>query len=129
LLGEFFRASKRGLSRARWSERLIAIVLIIAALSATVRINHESMGLLWLIGYGLPVLCLALVAWAAASRHLSDGPRRATMVATILFACGVWMGRGHYPPRVGAVGRRPPRIGYWSTQATSRRRSRLASDL
>ena len=50
LLGEFFRASKRGLSRARWSERLIAIVLIIAALSATVRINHESMGLLWLIG-------------------------------------------------------------------------------
>src|SRR6202035_2385253 len=78
------------LSRARWFERLGAVVLMIAALFATFRINHESMGLLWLIGYGIPVLCLAFVAWAAASRHLSDGPRRATMVATILLACGVW---------------------------------------
>jgi outer membrane protein assembly factor BamB len=77
-------------SRARWSERLGAIVLMIAALFATLRINHESMGVLWLVGYGIPVLCLAFVAWAAASRHLSDGPRRATMVGTILLACGVW---------------------------------------
>jgi hypothetical protein len=49
LLGEFFRASKRGLhlrffSRARWSEHWIAIILIIAELFATLRINHESMG-------------------------------------------------------------------------------------
>src|SRR5713226_7142440 len=69
-------------SRARWSERLGAIVLMIAAMFATLRLNHESMGPLWLIGYGIPVLFLAFVAWAAASRRLSDGPRRATMVAT-----------------------------------------------
>jgi hypothetical protein len=77
-------------SRARWFERMGAIVLMIAALFATFSINHESMKLLWLIGYGIPVLCLAFVAGAAASRHLSDGPRRATMAATILLACGAW---------------------------------------
>ena len=40
--------------------------------------------------YAIPVLSLALVAWAVASRRLSDGPRRASMVAAILLACGVW---------------------------------------
>ena len=77
-------------SRARWSERLGALVLMVVALFATFRLNHESMRLLWLLGYGVPVLCLAFVAWAVASRHLSDGARRATMVATILLACGMW---------------------------------------
>ncbi|MGA2041350.1 MAG: PQQ-binding-like beta-propeller repeat protein [Bryobacteraceae bacterium] len=77
-------------SRAALSERWGAIVLMIAALFATLRLNHESMGPLWLLGYAIPVLCLAFVAWAVASRGLSDGARRATMVATILLACGVW---------------------------------------
>ena len=40
--------------------------------------------------FAIPVLSLAFVGWAVASRRLSDGPRRATMVATILLACGVW---------------------------------------
>jgi outer membrane protein assembly factor BamB len=77
-------------SRAPWSERLGAIVLMIVALFGTWRLKHESMGPLWLIGYAVPGLCLALVAGAAASRRLPDGPRRATMAATILLACGVW---------------------------------------
>src|SRR3989442_2046914 len=38
----------------------------------------------------IPVLSLAFVVWAVATRRLSDGTRRATMVATILLACGVW---------------------------------------
>src|SRR2546426_9305487 len=38
----------------------------------------------------IPVVSLALVVWAVATRRLSDGPRRATMVATILLASGVW---------------------------------------
>src|SRR5262249_20282088 len=38
----------------------------------------------------IPVLGVALVAWAVAARRLRDGLRRATMVATILLACGVW---------------------------------------
>ena len=78
------------LSRARWFERLGAIALMIVALGATWRLKHESMGPLWLLGYAVPVLCLAFVAGAVASRRLADGPRRATMVATILLACGAW---------------------------------------
>jgi outer membrane protein assembly factor BamB len=77
-------------SRAPRSERWGAVLLMIAALFATLRLNHETMGPLWLAGYAIPVLCLAFVAWAVAARRLSDGPRRATMAATILLACGAW---------------------------------------
>jgi outer membrane protein assembly factor BamB len=81
-------------SRAPWSERLGAIMLMIVALFATSRIVHESiaggaMGML-LYFLAIPVLSLALVAWAVASRRLSSGPRRASMVATILLACGIF---------------------------------------
>ncbi len=80
-------------SRAPWSERLSAVVLMIVALFATSRIMHESiatgaMGMLFPI-LAIPVLSLAFVVWAVASRRLSNGPRRAAMVATILLACGV----------------------------------------
>jgi outer membrane protein assembly factor BamB len=78
------------LSRAPRSERWGAVLLMIAALFATLRLNHETMGPLWLVGYAIPVLFLAFIAWAVATRRLSDGPRRATMVATILLACGAW---------------------------------------
>ena len=81
-------------SRAPRSERWGAVVLMVVALVATQRIVHESiamagMGVLFFV-YAIPVLSLAFVVWAVASRHLPDGPRRATMVATILLACGVW---------------------------------------
>ena len=46
------------------------------------------MGMMFLI-YAIPVLSLAFVVWAVASRRLSSGPRRASMVAAILLACGV----------------------------------------
>jgi outer membrane protein assembly factor BamB len=82
------------LSRALWSERLGAVGLMIAALFATKRIVHESIatgvqGMLLAI-LAIPVLSLAFVVWAAASRRLSDRSRRAAMVATILLSCGVW---------------------------------------
>jgi outer membrane protein assembly factor BamB len=82
------------LSRAPRSERWGAVVLMIVALFATSRIIHESiatgmMGGMFLV-YSIPVLSIAFVVWAVASRRLSDVPRRATMVATILLACGVW---------------------------------------
>src|SRR5262249_26187712 len=81
-------------SRAPWFERLGAIALMIVALFATVRIVDKSiatgaMGMLFYV-LAIPVLGPAFVAWAAATRGLSDGVRRATMVATILLACGVW---------------------------------------
>ncbi len=81
-------------SRAPRSERWGAVVLMIVALVATPRFAHVSiatgnMGFMIPL-YATPVLSLAFVVWAVAGRHLSDGPRRATMVATILLACGVW---------------------------------------
>src|SRR6266542_2428544 len=82
------------LSRAAWSERLGAVVLMVAALYGTSRIVDKSiatgaMGMLFPI-LAIPGLGPAFVAWAVATRRLADGPRRATMVATILLACGVW---------------------------------------
>jgi len=81
-------------SRAPWSERLGALVLMIVAMFATYFIVHVSirtgsMGFLFPV-LALPVLALAFVAWAVFSRRLSNGPRRAAMVATILLACLVW---------------------------------------
>lgn len=68
------------LSRAPRSERWGAVVLMIVAMAATPRILHPSiatgmMGLMFVI-YAIPVLSLALVVWAVASRRLADGPRR-----------------------------------------------------
>jgi len=81
-------------SRAPWSERVGALVLMIVAIFATLRIVHKSiatgmMGMLLPI-YAIPVLCLALVVWAVASRRLSVGLRRATLVAAILLASGMF---------------------------------------
>src|SRR5438034_2872387 len=78
------------LSRAAWSERLGAIALMIVALGATWSLRHESMGPFWFFACAIPILCLAFVAGAVASRRLADGPRRATMAATVVLACGVW---------------------------------------
>jgi outer membrane protein assembly factor BamB len=81
-------------SRAPRSERWIAVVLMIAALAATSQIIHKSlatamMGMMFTV-YSIPVLSIAFVAWAVASRRLSGVPRRASMVAAILIASGFW---------------------------------------
>jgi outer membrane protein assembly factor BamB len=77
-------------SRATRSERWGAVVLIISTLIATWLLLHESMRLMPFVAYVIPVLSLAFVVWAVASRCLSDRHRRAAMVATILLACGLW---------------------------------------
>jgi outer membrane protein assembly factor BamB len=81
-------------SRALWSERVGAIVLMIIAVPATKLIVHESiarigMGMLLYIA-SVPYLSLALVAWAVATRRLSDGARRVALVAAIVVACAPW---------------------------------------
>jgi outer membrane protein assembly factor BamB len=81
-------------SRARWFERLGAVALMIVALFASKRIVDVSlatgaMGFLFPF-LAIPTLGVAFVVWAVATRRLPDGVRRATMVATILLACGVW---------------------------------------
>ena len=78
-------------SRAPWMERLGAIVLMIVAVAVTLRLVHQSiangmMGFMPFV-YAAPLLSLALVVWAVASRGLSSGRRRTSMVAAILLAC------------------------------------------
>ncbi len=78
-------------SRARWFDRVGAIVLMVAGLGIAWFLRHESMGPLWIVGYAVPFLCVALVAGLAATRRLPEPSRRAVMAATILFACGAWL--------------------------------------
>src|SRR5229473_352301 len=78
-------------SRAPWSERVGAIILMIVAVLTTRTVVHESiagagMGNLIFI-MPMPYLGLTLVAWAVATRHLLDGVRRASLVAAILLVC------------------------------------------
>ncbi len=81
-------------SRAPWAERVGAIVLMVVAVVATKLLVHESiagggMGMLLYV-VAIPVLALALVAWAVASRRLSDGLRRASLVVIIVLVCAVF---------------------------------------
>jgi outer membrane protein assembly factor BamB len=81
-------------SRAPRLERWGAIVLLVVAIAATPRILHKSiasgaMGMLFLI-LSFPVLCLALVVWAAATRRLAAGPRRVLLVAAIVLPCAAF---------------------------------------
>jgi outer membrane protein assembly factor BamB len=81
-------------SRAPWSERLGAIVLMVVAVWATSRLVHPSiagagMGYLLYV-LAIPVIAVALVAWAVVSRRFSTGLRRASMAAAILLACGMF---------------------------------------
>jgi outer membrane protein assembly factor BamB len=78
-------------SRAPWSERVGAIVVMVAAVFATRAVAHVSM-----VGAGqgmliyflpAPYLALALVAGAVATRHLHSSVRRAALVAAIVLAC------------------------------------------
>jgi outer membrane protein assembly factor BamB len=80
-------------SRAPWADRLMAVALMIVALLATRLVVHESirggmMGMMLAV-HGIPVLAFALVGGAMAGRRLSAGGRRASMVASILLACGL----------------------------------------
>ena len=77
-------------SRAPRAERWGGVILMIVALGATSLIGHRSILGLALVAYTLPVVSLAFVAWAVVGRRLSDRPRRAAMVATVLLACGMW---------------------------------------
>jgi outer membrane protein assembly factor BamB len=81
-------------SRAPWFERVGALVLMVLALLGTSRLVHESiangmMGMM-LPFYATPILSLALVAWALASRGLSGRRRYALMVAAVVLASSVF---------------------------------------
>src|SRR5688572_4924328 len=66
------------------------MVLAVVATKSFVHpsIANAGMGKMVFV-FSIPLMCLALVAGAAASRGLSSGLRRASMVGAILLACGV----------------------------------------
>jgi outer membrane protein assembly factor BamB len=83
-------------SRAPWLERLGVIVLMVLAVMATSRLVHESirggmMGNMLPIYLGIPLMSLALVAWAAATRGLVAPRRRVALLAVVLLACGLML--------------------------------------
>jgi hypothetical protein len=80
------------LQPAPWADRLGANALMVAALVAASYVvdvyrdpdDGDDARVL------TPVLSLALVAWAVASRRLADGPRRAWLGVAIVLACGLF---------------------------------------
>jgi outer membrane protein assembly factor BamB len=81
-------------SRTSHPERWGGFVLIIISIIAIRPFLHHSlanagMGVLFYF-LAIPVTSLALVAWAVITRHLPNGIRRTTLVATILLAVGGW---------------------------------------
>jgi outer membrane protein assembly factor BamB len=81
-------------SRAPWGDRLLAVVVMIAAVIATRPLLDRSIAgagqdkLFYVLS--VPVVSVALVAWALASRRLGSGPRRASMVVAILIGCAAF---------------------------------------
>ncbi|HET7696072.1 MAG TPA: PQQ-binding-like beta-propeller repeat protein [Vicinamibacterales bacterium] len=81
-------------SRAPRAERFGAIVLIAAAMLVASRFLHVSiatgmMGYMFLV-FAMPVLALALVAWALATERWSERPRWIALVLIVLIASGAW---------------------------------------
>jgi outer membrane protein assembly factor BamB len=78
-------------SRARRIERFGGLALIVAVFGLTWLLRHDSMWLPWLFAYAFPGLSLAFVIWAVVTRNLPNRVRVATMVATVVIACGAWL--------------------------------------
>ena len=115
-------------SRAPFAERWGAVGLMVVALAATPRLLHESVAMgnlgLQFFLYAVPTLSLALVVWAVASRHLSPGPRRVSMVAAMLLASGVWT----LVRSDGVTGDGVPEFAWrWSATAEERLLARAAT--
>ena len=81
-------------SRAPWLERVGAIVVMIVAVFTIRRLVHpsiENAGMSRMLPiFSIPIMSVALVAWAVASRRLSIGARRASMVVSVLLGCGLF---------------------------------------
>jgi outer membrane protein assembly factor BamB len=78
-------------SRAPWSERLGAPVLMAAVLALTYQLVDRSIatgGMGYLLGfYAVPCLCLGLVVWAAVSHRFAPGPRWALLATALALSC------------------------------------------
>jgi outer membrane protein assembly factor BamB len=81
-------------SRARWYERVGAIVVIAAAAYGQPYVMHPSIagGAMGMLSYFLviPTLCIALVGWAWASRRLAPAGRAAAAVGAVALGILPW---------------------------------------
>jgi outer membrane protein assembly factor BamB len=82
-------------SRARWFDRLGAILLMIVSLVITslfldVSIKTTMMGMMFPV-YSIPILCLAFVIGIVLTRNLLNRPRRLIMAAIIVLVSGCWV--------------------------------------
>ncbi len=82
-------------SRARWYERIGALVVIAAAAFAQKYVVHPSIagGAMGLLSYvlAIPTLCMALVGWAWTTRGYRPASRAAAVVAATIVGCLPWM--------------------------------------
>jgi hypothetical protein len=79
-------------SRARWWERVGAVVLMAAALAGVRPMLDASvatgmMGMLFFV-YGIPTLCLAFVVWAVLTRRVSGAALRGATLAAAIVGAG-----------------------------------------
>jgi outer membrane protein assembly factor BamB len=79
-------------SRAPWLERVLALLAAVAGLAVASRFLHPgiaqgNLGFQFYL-YAIPVVGMALVAWAVAARPLSHSARRVTLAATLLATAG-----------------------------------------
>jgi len=81
-------------SRARWYERIGALVVIAAAAAVQKFVVHPSIagGAMGMLSYvlAIPTLCLALVGWAWASRRLAPAGRGAVAVLAVALGILPW---------------------------------------
>jgi outer membrane protein assembly factor BamB len=81
-------------SRAAWRERLSVLLFIAVGLGGTWAFLHESivggmMGRMYPV-LSVPMISVALVAWAVAARRLTGVTRFATLAAAIVASCAAW---------------------------------------
>ena len=81
-------------SRARWADRVIALVVMAIAIVAIKFVVHPSIagGTMGFLSYivGLQTMTVGLVAGAAIGRHRATARRRAALIAGIVLGCGIW---------------------------------------
>jgi outer membrane protein assembly factor BamB len=80
-------------SRAPWTDRIVAVLVMLAAGYASLFVVHPSirggyMGRMVPFFFAIPFLPVAIVAWAAGTRRMPPARRRVWLVATALLAMG-----------------------------------------
>jgi outer membrane protein assembly factor BamB len=116
-------------SRARWTERLGLVAVLIAAGYASMFIVHPSirgglMGRMVPFFFAIPGLALALVVWAAATRRVGSPSRYAAFVAIVAATCGLFA----LVRTDGLLGGVPQLAWRWTPTAEDRLLAQAASE-